>query len=76
MLVAQSCLTLGNSMDFSPPGTSVHGILQARILEWVAIPFSMGSFRSRNPTYNGILFNCNKEQSSGKCNNMDETWKH
>ena len=35
-LVAQSCLTLCNPMDRSPPGSSVHGILQARILEWVA----------------------------------------
>ena len=42
MLVAQSCLTLGNSMDFSPPGTSVHGILQARITEWFAMPSSKG----------------------------------
>ena len=40
MLVAQSYLTLCVPMDCSPPGTSVHGILQARILEWVAIPFS------------------------------------
>ena len=44
MLVAQSCLTLCDTMDCSPPGSSVHGILQARILEWVAIPFSRGSF--------------------------------
>ena len=35
----QSCLNLCNPMDYSPPGSSVHGILQARILEWVAIPF-------------------------------------
>ena len=35
--VAQSCLTLCDPMDCSPPGSSVHGILQARILEWVAI---------------------------------------
>ena len=34
----QSCLTLGNSMDCSPPGSSVHGILQARLLEWVTTP--------------------------------------
>ena len=34
----QSCLTLCNPMDCSPPGSSVHGILQARILEWVAQP--------------------------------------
>ena len=33
-LVAQSCLTLCNPMDCSPPGSSVHGILQARILDW------------------------------------------
>ena len=41
--VAQSCLTLCDSMDCSPPGSSVHGILQARILEWVATSFSRGS---------------------------------
>ena len=40
VLVAQSCLTLCSPMDCSSPGFSVHGILQARILEWVAIPFS------------------------------------
>ena len=37
-LVAQLCPTLCNPMDCSPPGSSVHGILQARILEWVAVP--------------------------------------
>ena len=42
--VAQSCLTLCNPMDCSPPGSSIHGILQARILEWVAISFSRGIF--------------------------------
>ena len=40
VLVTQSCLTLCNPMDCSTPGSSVHGVLQARILEWVAIPFS------------------------------------
>ena len=40
VLVAQSCPTLCDSMDWSPPGSSVHGTLQARILEWVGIPFS------------------------------------
>ena len=39
----QSCLTLCDPMDCSPPGSSVHGILQARILEWVAMPSSRGS---------------------------------
>ena len=43
--------TLCNPMDCSPPGSSVHGILQARILEWVAIPFSRGSSRSRDWTW-------------------------
>ena len=43
VLVAQLCLTLFDPMDGSPPGSSVHGILQARILEWVAIAFSRGS---------------------------------
>ena len=38
----QSCPTLCNPMDCSPPGFSVHGILQARILEWVAMPSSKG----------------------------------
>ena len=39
-LVAQSCLTLGDPRDCSPPGSSVHGISQARVLEWVAIAYS------------------------------------
>ena len=39
--VAQSCLTLSDPMDYSLPGSSVHGILQARVLEWVAIVFSV-----------------------------------
>ena len=39
--VAQSCLTLSEPMDCSPPGSSVHGIFQARVLEWGAIAFSV-----------------------------------
>ena len=42
MLAAQLCPTLFDPMDYSPAGYSVHGTLQARILEWVAIPFSRG----------------------------------
>ena len=38
--VPQSCLTLCNPVDSSPPGSSIHGIFQARMLEWVAISFS------------------------------------
>ena len=50
-LVAQSCLTLCNPMDCSPPGSSVHGISQARILEWVAMFFSRTSFWARDWTH-------------------------
>ena len=48
-LVAQSCLTLCDPMHSSPPGSSVHEILQPRILEWVAMP-SRGSSQSRDRT--------------------------
>ena len=48
--VAQLCPILSNSMDCSPPGSSVHGILQARILEWVAISSSRGSSQPRDQT--------------------------
>ena len=43
-VTAQSYLTLCDAMDCSLPGSSVHGILQARLLEWVAMPFSGGIF--------------------------------
>ena len=51
VLVAQLCLTLCDPMNYSPPGSSVHGIFQARILEWVAIPFSRGSSQPRDQTH-------------------------
>ena len=51
VLVTPSCLTLCDPMDCSPPGSSVHGILQARILEWVAIPFSRGSSQAKDRTW-------------------------
>ena len=47
VLAAQSCPILCDPMDCRPPGSSVHGILQARILECAAMPFSRGSFRLR-----------------------------
>ena len=50
-LIAQSCLTLCDPMDCSPPGSSLHGILQTRILEWVAISFSRGLSQPRNQTW-------------------------
>ena len=45
--ITQSCLTLCDPTNCRPPGFSVHGILQARILEWIAIPFSRGSSQAR-----------------------------
>ena len=48
LLVIQSCLTLCDPMDCSLLGSSVHGILQARILEWVAISYSRGSSQPRD----------------------------
>ena len=46
----QLCPTLCSPMDHSPPGSSVHGVLQARILEWIVISYSRGSSWSRNWT--------------------------
>ena len=62
-LVVQSCLTLCDSMDCSTPGSTVHGILQARILEWVALSSSRGFSQPRDqpvvscaPTWAGRFF--------------------
>ena len=49
-LVAQSCWTVCDPMDCSLSGSSVHGALQARMLEWVAIPFFRGSLQPRDQT--------------------------
>ena len=51
VLVVQLCLTLCDLMDCSPPGSSVHVILQARILEWIATSFSNGSSLPRDWTH-------------------------
>ena len=48
--LVQSCLTLCDPMDYSPPGSSVHEIFQARILQWVSISFSRGSSQPRDWT--------------------------
>ena len=50
-MLAQLCPTHCDPMNYSPPSSSVHGILQARILEWVAVPFSRGSSWPRNRTW-------------------------
>ena len=52
----QLCLTLFDHMDYNPPGSFVHGILQARILEWVAISSSRGSFQPRDRTHVSYVF--------------------
>ena len=53
VLVIQSCPTFCDPMDYSPPGSSVHGIPQARILEWITIHFSRGIFPTQgsNPRF-------------------------
>ena len=48
--IAQLCPTLCDPLDCNPPGSSIHAIFQARILEWVAIPISRGSFWPRDQT--------------------------
>ena len=51
LLVVQSCLLFVTPMDYSLPGSSVYWILQARILEWVAIPFSRASSQPRDRSW-------------------------
>ena len=53
--VAQSCLTLCDPMDYSLPGSSLRGILQARVLEWVAISFSRRSSWLRDRTQVSLI---------------------
>ena len=71
------CLTLCNPMDCSPPGTSLHGILRARVLKWAAISFSRGSSRPRDPTcvssIVGRCFYCLSHQGSPILNKNEHT---
>ena len=55
VLVAQLCLTLCDPMDCNPPGSSVHGIPQARILEWVAIPLGYQGIFPTQGSNQGLL---------------------
>ena len=72
---AQLCLTLCDPMDYSPSGSSVHGISQARLLQWVAISFSSGSSRPRDQTWvssisciaKGILYHWATLESQALC---------
>ena len=57
-VVVKSCLTPCKHMDCSPPGSSVHGILQVRVLEWVAIPFSRGP----SPPKDWTQVSCHQER--------------
>ena len=63
--VAHLCPTLCNPVDCSLPGSSLHGILQARILEWVAIPVSRGSSQPRDRTWVSHI--------AGRCFNLSAT---
>ena len=60
--VAQSCPTLCNPVDCSLPGSSLHGTLQARILEWVTISFSRGSSQAKDWTWDSRI--------AGRCFNL------
>jgi len=68
-LVAQSCLILYNLMDCSLPSSSVHGILQAKILEWVAIPFSGGSSQAKDRTHVSCIADSLPAKPPGKPKN-------
>ena len=78
---AQSCATLCNPMDCSPPGSSVHGIAQERILEWIAISSSSRSSQSRDQTHvscvscigRHILYHC---ATLGDCSECDRVNLH
>ena len=61
VLAARSCPILWDPLDCSPPGSSVHGICQARILEWVAIPFSKGSSQSRDQIHLSCIFRIGRQ---------------
>ena len=64
-LVTKSCLTLCNPMDYSPPGSSVHGISQARTLEWVAISSFRGSSKDQTH-FSCLAVGCSTTASPGK----------
>ena len=63
--VTQSCPTLSDPMDCSLPGSSIHGIFQARVLEWVAISFSRGSSPPRDRTR--VSRSLTRDQTQAHC---------
>ena len=75
-LVTQLRPTLGDHMDCSPPGSSVHGIFKARILEWIAIPFSTGCSWPRDQAHvshtgRQILYYCATQEGPYVCMGTD-----
>ena len=76
-LVTKLCVTLCHPMDCSPPGSSIHGIFQARILEWVAISFSRGSSQPRDGTHVSCIdrqilyYWATRETPSSNCQSWD-----
>ena len=62
--VAQSCPTLSDPIDCSLPGSSVHGIFQAKVLEWGAIAFSGEGTRTHNQAYSGIKWRLSRKEGS------------
>ena len=77
--VAESCLTLSDPMDYSLPGSSVHGIFQARVLEWVAIAFSTGVCFKKSRTGLLVLPNtsscvqCTVRSNTPKCQILERS---
>ena len=72
---AHSCLILYDPMDYSPPGSSTHGIFQARILKWVAISSSRGSSQPRDQTWvSCIAGGFFTTELPGKCWHVGKFW--
>ena len=81
LLVPQSCPAICNPMHCSPPGSSVHGILQARILGWVAISFSMGIFLTWESKlglqhYTQILYHLNHQLRVKQTSETEQLFKN
>ena len=68
--VAQSCPTLSDPMDYSPPGSSIHGIFQARVLEWGAIAFS--DCTPREVLFQGFSNHCQLKKKKVLCESLLE----
>ena len=80
---SQSCPTLCDPMDYSSPGSSVHGVLHARVLEWVAISFCRGSSQFRDQTLiscvpclgRQVLYHCAIWEDSGCSKGLSLPWR-